>query len=67
MNDKHFKVINEHYIFNENTGEHLDLKDACNMLNRKDRQINALRRDNRQLKEMIFKPDCQPENTEGDD
>lgn len=39
-----FKVINEHYILNENTGEHLDLKDACKMLNRKDKQINDLRR-----------------------
>ena len=57
-----FKVINEHYILNDETGEHLDLKDACEMLNRKDRTINVFRRDNHQLMGMIFKPDENPEN-----
>ena len=28
-----FKVINKHYIFNENTAQHLDLKAACTVLN----------------------------------
>ena len=38
-----FRVENEYYIFNENTGEHLDLKDACNLLNRFSTIINAER------------------------
>lgn len=28
-----FKVLNEHYIQNKETGGHLSLKDACDLLN----------------------------------
>ena len=33
MTNEKFKVLNEHYIQNVKTGEHLDLKDACALLN----------------------------------
>lgn len=37
-----FKVVNEYYIQNEETGEYLDLNKACDLLNEQQMSINKL-------------------------
>lgn len=44
-----FKVVNEYYIQNEETGEYLDLKKACEVLNEQQMSINQLKEDFKEL------------------
>lgn len=40
-----FELVNEHYIQNEETGEHLSLKNACDLLNDSLRIIHEVEND----------------------
>ena len=40
-----FKVLNEHYIQNEESGEHLNLNDVCDLLNQLSKENRELNQD----------------------
>ncbi|WP_407420695.1 hypothetical protein [Methanobrevibacter sp.] len=44
-----FKVVNEYYIQNEETGEYLDLNKACDLLNEQQMSINKLEENYKEL------------------
>ena len=44
-----FKVLNEYYIQNEETGEYLDLDKACSLLNEQEISINRLEKEFKEL------------------
>jgi|GEM_PF-3276904 len=52
-----FKVVNEYYIQNEETGEYLDLKKACGVLNEQQMSINQVKKENEQLKQRVMELD----------
>lgn len=44
-----FKVVNDYYILNEETGEYLDLNKACSLLNEQKLSIDNLKKDFNEL------------------